>query len=130
MKMKRIGSGALFLASLVFLVVASAGFSFAQDNRNSNKAQESPLNKPLKVKTRPKPSPRGCRDIESGKTVIRLTFDRSAKVTKVVLVVRSGCPQFDASAVDAAQRIEFEPAVKNGEPISVVKKMEYAFFNR
>ena len=125
--MKRIESGLLLLAIIVFSVVASASSTYAQSPDNSNQARQNSQDKPLKIKKKPHASPRGCDDIGSGRVILKITFDKSAKVTKVVPVRRSGCQRFDESAVDAAKKIRFEPAIKNGEPVTVVKTVEYSF---
>ena len=117
------------LASMMFLAIASATLSLAQGNVNYVQGRQTANDRPLKVTKRPRPRGGLCKDVYAGKTVALVTFDRSGKVTKVVLAVKSGCKKFDEESVDAAKGIEFEPAVKNGEPITVVKKMEYAFRN-
>ena len=127
MRLRSIKLSTLLLAPLVFLAIASGTSTFAQSNDNATQSKQNALDKPLKVTKRPRATPRDCGDILSGRTIAKVTFDRSAKVTDVVLIIRSGCRQFDESAVDAAKRIKFEPAVKNGEPITVVKRMEYGF---
>ena len=45
------------------------------------------------------------------KTVLRVTFDASAKITDVEIKTPSGCSEFDEESVDAARNIKFMPAV-------------------
>jgi TonB family protein len=69
---------------------------------------------------------RECRQ-SSGNTLVRVTFDKSAKITETEITRTSGCKSFDGNALDSARRITFEPATKDGEPITVVKLIEYNF---
>lgn len=69
---------------------------------------------------------RQCRQ-SSGTTRVRVTFDKSAKITNVEIVISSGCTSFDNNALDSARRITFEPQVKDGEPVTVTKLVEYNF---
>lgn len=58
---------------------------------------------------------------------IRVTFDKSGVVTDVATINASGCGPFDRSAIVAAKKIEFEPAEKDGVPITVTKVVEYKY---
>lgn len=60
-------------------------------------------------------------------TKLRATFDKSAKVTDVVVTQSSGCEAFDKNAIRAARGIKFKPATKNGEAVSISKPLEYQF---
>jgi TonB family protein len=48
-------------------------------------------------------------------------------VTNVELVSFSGCETFDKSAMEAVKDIKFQPAIKDGEPVTVFKKIKYSF---
>ena len=80
---------------------------------------------PLKVKSKPAASARGCGG--SGKTVLKVTFDRTGKVTEVLPLKSSGCQPFDDSATRSARQIVFEPATKNGSPVTVTRPVEYSY---
>jgi len=103
-----------------------AGITNGQtDNVNSESSQ---TNKPLKIIKKPFAKIRGANCSESsGRISVRVTFDKSAKVTKTEIVTASGCPDFDDNAVRAAQKIKFEPAHEDGVPITVVKIVQYQF---
>jgi TonB family protein len=58
---------------------------------------------------------------------LKVTFDKSGKVTNVDVARPSGCSAFDRNAVKAAKKIKFEPAIKNGEAITMVKQVEYVY---
>jgi TonB family protein len=63
----------------------------------------------------------------SGVVSLDVTFDKSAKVTDVVIKRSSNCSDFDNNAVKAARKIKFEPAKSDGQPISVTKTVTYSF---
>jgi TonB family protein len=63
----------------------------------------------------------------SGITKLRVTFDKSAKITEAVIVQSSGCQDFDNNAIKAARGIKFKPAIKDGEEATVTKPVEYSF---
>jgi TonB family protein len=56
-----------------------------------------------------------------------VTFHSSAKVTGVEVVSTSGCEYFDRASVEAAMKIKFQPAIKNGEAQTTVKAVQYTF---
>lgn len=82
---------------------------------------------PLKVTRKPQASARGCKPGSSGLTSVKVTFDKSGKVTEATTIAASGCGPFDREALRAARDIKFEPAKKNGVPVTTVKTVEYAF---
>jgi len=124
--MKQIGRGSLLIIFVV-LVLGLSNSSFAQDTSNSDQTKSTPQNRPLKVKKRPFATSRGGDDIDSGAIVLRVTFDRSGEITDVEVISRSGCSLFDKSAINAAKGIKFEPEIKNGEAVTVVRKVVFTF---
>jgi len=80
---------------------------------------------PLKIKKKPQANARGCSG--SGRTAVKVTFDKSGKVTAATAIARSGCAAFDASALKAALGIQFEPAKKSGVPVTTVRSVEYTY---
>jgi len=80
----------------------------------------------LEIKSKPRAEMGDCLQ-SSGLTRLRVTFDKTAKVTFAEIVIASGCEGFDKRAIKAAKGIKFKPAVKNGEPVTVVKSVEYIF---
>ena len=102
-------------------------------NPSVPKASETPVKqsaneKPLKIKRNPTPrvEPGMCRD-RVGYAAVNVTFDKSAKVTNAEIASSTGCQRFDKFAVSAAKSIKFEPAMKDGEPITTIKKIEYTY---
>lgn len=110
-----------FSSAGLIALLALSSLSYAAPSRGSLQDAETPL----KIKRKPTASPRGCSG--SGKAVLKVTFDRSGKVTGTNLLRPSGCDAFDKSALDAARKIRFEPATRNGEPITVTRALEYTF---
>lgn len=82
----------------------------------------------LKILKKPNAKTDGeCGKTGEGRIRVRVTFGTEAKVTNVEIVDKSTCSTFDKNAVKAAYRIKFEPAIKNGEAITVTKLVEYKY---
>lgn len=112
----------LFIMMIILVGLVAVGNGQTAD---TNPRQN---DKPLKIKRKPTAQVRdaNCSD-SSGRVTIRVTFDKSAKITDTLIITSSGCNGFDDNAVRAARQIKFEPAVKNGEPITVTKLIQYDF---
>ena len=108
--------------SVVFLFLAFAGASATQTVSVSKKAAD----QPVKILKKPVVQFGRCSQ-PSGITKLRVTFDKSAKITGAAIVQTSGCEDFDKNALKAALGIKFKPATKNGEAVTVSKPVEYAF---
>ena len=52
--------------------------------------------------------------------------DASGKVTHLIVIKPLGYG-LDEEAVKAAKAIRFEPFMRDGKPVSVVKRIEYSF---
>jgi len=115
--MKRIS-----LLIAIFLCILGMNSSAICQNQGSSQRDL-----PLRIKKKPSATARDCSQA-SGTTRVRVTFSKTAQVTEVALVRSSGCDSFDKSAIDAAKKIIFEPAVKKGEPIDVIRTLEYVFY--
>lgn len=83
---------------------------------------------PFKIKTKPRAeyTDSARRSGVSGTVRLLIGFAADGKI-KHLLVIKSLESSLDKQALKAAQRISFEPAVKNGQPVSVVKYIEYSF---
>jgi TonB family protein len=78
-----------------------------------------------KIKNRDENVPsyhRGCP--RRMRAVVRVVLHWSGKVTEATLVTKAGCA-FDRDALDAARRLKFVPAVKDGRPVSQYVDVEY-----
>ena len=120
----------IVLAVLFFrfsLVIVSSSQTTDSTNQNGkqdgkNKQQD----QPIKIKSKPRAGPENCSQ-SSGTVVLKVTFDKSAKITDVKTFSPSGCDGFDRNAIKSAIEIKFSPAIKNGEPITLVKQVVYTF---
>jgi TonB family protein len=112
------------LFSAVILSLTCAAFANAQTDTDANSKQTA--DKPLKILNKPRARPAGCNQ-SSGQTKLRVTFDKSAKITKTEITQSSGCADFDNNSIKAARNIKFEPQIKDGEAITVTKQVEYNF---
>lgn len=121
-------------------IIAVAAFSFlfvlavnAQSGNNKNKIgnDEQLKDRPLEITEKQPPRTEifgQCfRDYGTAylKVAVRITFDKSGKVTNVETVKESGCKDFDIESIRVAEKIKFKPAVKDGEPITVTKTVVY-----
>ena len=121
----------LIIVASLFLTLILSDSIKAQNINDSNKTvatiQKADYDQNIEIKKKPRPSfPRTC-SLSSGITRVRATFDKSAKVTNAELVSSSGCKSFDGNSIKAAYKIKFSPAEKDGQPITVVKVVEFAF---
>lgn len=71
---------------------------------------------------KPEPDFSGSRAF--GTVVLRAVFEADGSV-RHVLVLRKVESTFDQECIDAARRIEFVPAQKDGRPVSVILQLEY-----
>lgn len=83
-----------------------------------------------KVKIVEKPEPKRTRAARAkgtgGIVLLRLVLNASKKVSDISVI--QGLPNgLTAAATKQAERIKFEPALKDGCPISVTIRMEYSF---
>ena len=105
---------------------ALLAFAFGVHAQNANVSPVDDNNRPVKIKKKPHAAPGYCSQSE-GRALVRATFDKSGKITSVALIKPSGCNEFDERALAAARRISFEPATKDGVPVTVSKSIEYAY---
>lgn len=117
--------------SFLIFAFAFAGSAAAQnkpsDSGNEQKNGKMQTDRPLKIKHKPFANIGECSGKSQGVTRVKVTFHKSGKVTEAETAVPSGCANFDREAIKAASRIKFEPAIKNGEPVTVVKLIQYKF---
>ena len=110
------------LFSIAFLILTFAVAGAAQSVTVAKKKSDSPV----KIIKKPVVRMGNCPQ-SSGVTQLRVTFDKSAKITEAAITKSSGCEDFDKNAIRAALGIKFKPAVKDGEEITVTKPVEYTF---
>ena len=71
-----------------------------------------------------KPPPDFSHTGASGNSVLRAVFSADGTV-KHVLVLKRVAPDFDLACVEAARRIQFTPAMKEGRAVSMILQLEY-----
>jgi Gram-negative bacterial TonB protein C-terminal len=59
-------------------------------------------------------------------TVMKVVLHKSGIVSEVIIIKKSGC-SFDQESIRVARKIKFEPAKKDGEPVSQYILVEYNF---
>ena len=72
-----------------------------------------------------KPPPNFSETRAGGTGSLRAVFSADGTV-KHILVIHKVDPEFDRACILAAKRIQFEPAVKDGRPVSMILELEYA----
>ncbi len=108
----------------IFAVVSNAQ---TDDSPKSTQKSEQ-AEKPLKIKSQPRVEyTQGDCNVSKTFVNLKVTFDKSGKITKADMVKSSGCEKFDKQAISAARKIKFNPAMKNGKPITVTKAVQCTF---
>jgi len=108
------------------------------DQKSNDQAAQSPdreriytgkeVDKRPVVKSKPQPeyTPQAIRNNTGGSVVIRCVFAATGKVTNILVV--TGLPDgLNEAAKDAATRIKFKPALKDGKPVSMWMELQYKF---
>jgi len=86
------------------------------------------VDKKVVVKSKPQPyyTNEAKEHGQGGTVVLRCVFAASGKVTNIHVVV--GLPYgLTQEAIDAAARIKFKPALKDGKPVSMWIELQYNF---
>jgi TonB family protein len=86
------------------------------------------VTKGIRILTKPRPGYTNlARFYEiSGSVIVRVTFKDSGEIGSISVV--EGLPfGLINQAIEAAKRIRFEPAYRDGKPITVVKQVHYSF---
>jgi len=111
----------------VIVLILTAPFVSGQSDETTN-SKKPEKDRPVKILNRPRVHfPHECAR-GSGTVRLKATFDKSAKITNVVVFSSSSsCPAYEGAAIDAAREIKFKPAVKNGEAVTVVLTLDYSF---
>lgn len=116
----------LLLIAFLFLLMPIYSAAQSEDaNRLPSK------DRPVKIKKKPKISnsvlSKCFKDQRNVSAVVRLraTFHESGVITEVVVSQPSGCDFLDSEGIKSAKGIKFEPAIKNGQPATVVSTLEY-----
>lgn len=90
-------------------------------------------NRPLKIKSRPAPDHYvygNCSPDQRRKGLlvfVSVTFHSSGKITETAIATPSGCKAYDNEVLKTAKRIKYDPELKDGTPVTVIKKVGYTF---
>lgn len=118
----------------ILIMISLSVFTFAasaQTGKNSGKGKKPLKDKPLKIKSRIQPNENilvECMTIRIPSQIyvgVLVKFDSSGKVTDAEIVGSSGCPEFDEECLRVAKKIKFNPEIKSGVPVTVVKPITY-----
>ncbi|HMT07036.1 MAG TPA: energy transducer TonB [Pyrinomonadaceae bacterium] len=108
-------------------ILALLFFGFMLVVSTSNAAAQQ-LDRPFKILYKPKASLSGdCGRSGNGTVELSVTFDKSAKVTNVEELELSECLAFNRNAIKAAKGIKFQTEIKNGEAITVIRRIVYKY---
>jgi TonB family protein len=120
----------------VALAVASVAFSQTESNRNSdqnNQPEEKiysakEVSKKVVIKDKPVPEYTliARQHGVEGVVVLRAVFRSSGKVTNIQ-ATKTLPDGLTDQAIDAAKRIKFDPAEKDGHPVAMFLQLEYHF---
>lgn len=123
-------SGRRVASTLAIGLLLASSVAHAQDGSGvpsgaagAQVVQEEPPPKPgvpvppkIKTKVEPVYPPEKLAAGEKATVKLELTIDATGKVTNAK-VIESGGAEFDAASLDAARKLEFEPAAVDGKPI-------------
>ena len=126
----------IFAVSILMVIFASAAKSQTGAPNSSVVAAatdtEDIVYKPSEVDKRvqsikkPKPKASSC-DASLGVTKFQAVFRKTGQVTDIRMVVESDCRSFNKNALKAVRKIKFKPAMKGGQPVSVLMFVEYVY---
>lgn len=109
--------------SLLALIAVFAVSAHAQTSTEAPKARP---DRRLRIIERPRPVYNADAGCVVGTVILRVTFLSSGEIGSIAVV--KGLPKgLTEDSIDAAQRIMFEPMIKDGEPKTVTKQIEYLF---
>ena len=105
---------------------ATAQTSVNQTSADSIQKTSKPNDTPVKILDKPKAPRTDGQDCSQGKVVLSVQFLDSGEIGEISVI--SGLTKsLTNSSIEAARKIKFVPATKNGKPVSVTKPVEYVF---
>ena len=112
----------LFLACTSAMPVAKPAAQSADDDK-VYWAQEVDVKAKIKNKLDSLPT-RKSDCPESVQVTLTLVLRKSGKVTDITVLESSGC-SYDREAIKAVSKLKFEPALKDGHPVSQYSEVKY-----
>lgn len=125
-----------YFPSFALFMLLLFGNSFAQDNRSINSTQQSDdekiykrseVDQQPKIIKKPIPSTDRMCGNDNGFVRVRVVLLKSGKVGDVESLKTSECERFNENSLDSAKKIKFSPALKDGQPVSVLVMIEYTY---
>lgn len=118
----------LFVLSVLFLFSGAAKAQqnspdAPQDSETYYKSTE--VDQKVVVKLKPRPEVNKSCKKHSGRISLRVYFNKSGQISSAKIVTPSSCDYFNQSSLKAVYKIEFEPAIKNNQPVSYTTIVEY-----
>ncbi len=90
--------------------------------------QRNEVDKGPVILEKPRPQTGGrCKRRTSGRIRMEVVLRKSGQVDVLDATQPTSCDAFNKSAYEAAKAIKFEPAIKDGKPVSVTTKVEFSF---
>ena len=108
---------------------ASVSAVYEYVSRDKSKFDENDPNiTPLKILSKPRPgyTDSARQSNVQGTVVLAVLFRDDGKVG-IVLLIKGLDKGLSQQAISAAKRIQFQPMMKDGKPVSVVRMVEYSF---
>src|SRR5438105_4035445 len=123
------------LVIAIIILFSWGGTSLAQSTSNAEK--EKPKDHGTIIKEQPQPEkPKDEVRSSKGRVVLQVIFRASGtvEIVKVLEVTPKDLPKDIAAdlvkkSIEAVRKIKFEPAMKDGHPVSQYAKVEYNFWN-
>jgi TonB family protein len=107
---------------------SGSGSGFGSGNRSAPKSYDSTVSKPLNILFKPRPRyTEAARQNEiEGDITLRITFLDSGQIGSITPV--SELPfGLTEQAIAAAKQMRFEPQIKNGRAVTVIKPVQFSF---
>ena len=113
----------VFLACALAMPVAKPMTLQSPDDDKVFLAQEVDVKAKLKNKLDSLPTRKNdCP--ESVEVALKMVLRKTGKVTDVTVLQSSGC-SYDREAIKAASKLKFDPALKDGQPVSQYAEVRY-----
>lgn len=117
---------------MLCVVVASAqvGDSKSQAGSEEDKIyKQSEVDEKPQIKKKPRANYENSYGQCAGQGVVRLKIVllKTGRIGEVGVIDSSQCEIFDQNAINAAKKIKFKPALKNGQAVSVSVLVEYSY---
>jgi len=116
------------LALVVCCFVMARGQTTPPPTDEDKVYQRNEVDKPPVYLQKPRPQlNRQCRMRSSGTVRFAIILRRSGQVEISSMTQSSSCEAFDKNAYEATKNIKFDPAIKDGQPVSVATWVEYKY---